>query len=155
MRLAMFPGVLAALLFTLGTGCPKSDDSADTTGGDADTDTDTDSDTDADADTDSDADADTCVQNSGWPCACLGGTTCDDGSLCVTLQGMDKEHGVCSPTCSGDGGECPDTEYLGVPSCSVEGEKEWYCVLRCDDNSYCPSFQTCQEVVSGLKICYP
>jgi hypothetical protein len=157
MRTSIFLGILSGFLFTFGMGCSGSDDTADTV--EADTDTDADADTDTDADADTDSDADVCERNSGWPCACIPGTTCDDGSYCTAISGLGKDLGVCAPLCDPKTGECPDEDYTGVGSCSIYDdsgkEKLWYCVLQCVDNTDCPTFETCQELGGGFKICYP
>ncbi|HUT78716.1 MAG TPA: hypothetical protein VM285_13560 [Polyangia bacterium] len=142
---------------TDGAGDSDGDIDGDTDG-DSDTDGDGDSDGDADGDGDSDGDSDgppPCPMDSGWPCPCgIGTLTCDDGSLCAELSddGMGR---FCAAPCSGEGGECPPTDYEAEGQCLVsDGQGGFYCILACEDEDECPPDQLCVEV-GGVLVCLP
>ncbi len=116
-----------------------------------------DSEADADTDVDTDADADSCETNSAWPCTCnIPGYPCDDGSDCITLQGIgDPSTGYCAAQCLGSGSSCPDTAYGGLGQCMVESkEGDYWCLLVCGASDDCPPDQTCDTSL-GTGVCYP
>jgi hypothetical protein len=124
------------------------------TDGDGDGDGDADSDADADSDSDSDVDPD-CPMDSGWPCACdIGTQACDDGSLCAEID-QPVMGRFCAASCSGEGGECPPTDYEAEGQCLLsDGQGEFYCILVCEDAGECPPDQPCVEV-GGVTVCLP
>ncbi|MFO8073985.1 MAG: trypsin-like serine protease [Polyangia bacterium] len=104
-----------------------------------------------------DTDISDCPWNSGWPCACSGVWSCDDGSACIMIQGMSQtDVGYCADDCDGQGGGCESTDYAAEEQCLLanQEETEFYCALMCYSDDQCPPNQTCQELDS-ISICYP
>jgi len=163
-----------ACLLAVATGCremaePSADGGADTgadsdSDADSDVDSDADSDADSDVDTDADSDADTdadgdsdtqpdCGFNSGWPCSCEI-MTCDDGSPCAGLQGLEAYGGICIPECEELGQPCPETPYAAEELCMLDAVTEYYCGLACELSADCPPDQECVYwSVQDLSVC--
>jgi hypothetical protein len=149
------------------------DDAGADSGSDTDGDSDSDSDSDTDGDTDGDSDTATvtdtatggdcegvaCPLNSGFPCGCEKDAgvefgTCDDGSLCGSVDAPNTVGGCFSP-CTSDTDCVTDMTCSAIPKCvltTLDGST--YCGYTCTSNADCPTNMTCNYSL-GIGICYP
>jgi hypothetical protein len=162
---------LAAILLAGGChrmGPPEGDDDwdddADDDGGfgwpGTDSDGDADSDSDGDTGEDPDTGPPTCPANSGWPCVCdlEFGDTCDDGSLCGQIAGLqNSDLGICSLGCDVPDTPCQDTYWDAESMCLLMNTMDYgyQCGLVCDSDVECPPQQTCQFVEPEYYFCHP
>jgi hypothetical protein len=84
--------------------------------------------------------------------------TCLNGLICVTYQA--GQRGVCTQTCTADGGTTCPTSVIPVPSCQPNGPAlaacQWECDLFDGGTTFCPPGLVCgAQDNSTKKFCQP